>query len=119
MSRVHFFHFQNFKMKPGVNIAIGLLAAGVGVYLFTRGTGQGGQTRDGQQQAIINVLMQGNDSEETKQGLAALFDQMTDAEIQTVYTFLFEYVAKGTRPPEGSTLANQVQAISEKYNIFT
>jgi hypothetical protein len=51
--------------------------------------------------------------------LAGLFDQMTDAEIQTVYTFLFQYVAKGTRPPEGSELANQVQAISEKYNIFT
>jgi len=44
---------------------------------------------------------------------------MSDPEISYVYDYIFNYVNKGLRPAAGSSLALQIQAISDKYQIFT
>lgn len=44
---------------------------------------------------------------------------MSDTEISYVYDYIFNYVTKGLRPAAGTSLALQIQAISDKYQIFT
>jgi hypothetical protein len=49
----------------------------------------------------------------------AVFGQMTDPEIDSVYDFVFGYYLKNIKPAPGSDLYNQINAIRAKYNIFT
>ncbi len=44
---------------------------------------------------------------------------MSDSEIAYVYDYIFNYANKGLRPAAGTTLALQIQSISDKYQIFT
>ena len=48
----------------------------------------------------------------------AIFDQMTADEINSVYSFLFNYVKNNLTVPDGD-LKTKILAISNKYNIFT
>ena len=47
-----------------------------------------------------------------------VFNQMTKAEIDASYNWMFNYVAKNKRDAPAD-LAAQITAISAKYNIFT
>ena len=60
------------------------------------------------------------DSYNTRAYVIELFQNgMSDAEISYVYDYIFNYVTKGLRPAASTSLALQIQAISDKYQIFT
>lgn len=50
-------------------------------------------------------------------GSAAVYNRMTDAEIETMYTFYFDYLKKGLPQPASTTqLGQQLNAILIKYS---
>jgi hypothetical protein len=60
------------------------------------------------------------DSYNTRAYVIELFQNgMSDSEIGYVYDYIFNFVNKGLRPAANTTLALQIQSISDKYQIFT
>lgn len=51
--------------------------------------------------------------------LAKITVQMSDAEVETVYEYIHDYVTKNRNLVEGSDLYNRIMAVSNKYEIFT
>jgi hypothetical protein len=112
-------------MKSSTGVLIGLGLAGVGVYLFTRATptnpegNQVATTPAAQRAAIVAMVGQTQGMPpEVLQSFSNTVAQMTDEEVNAVYTYLFNYYAKGIDVPEGA-FKDQLQAISDKYQIFT
>jgi hypothetical protein len=88
---------------------------GIGGYLFLKSqSGTSGQT-DSQRAALLAWESGSGDDAYWRQ----VISQMSDAEINATYQYVFNYILKGTRPPAGSDLYNQIMAIGSKYNIFT
>jgi hypothetical protein len=56
---------------------------------------------------------------EDRQRFAVILSQMSDAEINSTYDFIFNYVVANRQVPEGSSLYWAIRAISTKYQIFT
>ncbi len=89
-----------------------LLLAGGGYLLYKNAGGTGSKKN---YLLTVATSESGNGGEFFKQ----VINQMTDQEIADTYTFFKEYVNKGLRVPENSDLWYAIQAISNKYNIFT
>ena len=113
-------------MKATTGVLIGLAAAGVGIWLLNKGnaTNQEGNqvatTPDAQRQKIIDFVnaQAAGLSTEAKQYFATQINNMSDQEVNAVYTYLFDYLAKGVDVPDGD-FKNNLTAIFEKYQIFT
>jgi len=89
-----------------------LLAAGGIYFLIKQSNGQSllPLSTDAKRAAIIAF--------DTDSDSAVIYNQMTPAEIDTVYTFYFQYERVSKPVPDGD-LKNRLIAISNKYNIFT
>jgi hypothetical protein len=128
MSHKHFFHFQKFHMNRATGILIGLGVAGIGVaWLVSKGSAtnqEGNQvatTPEQQRAAIVDLVTKqlgASASPDLIQTFATTIGQMSDQEVSLVYQYLFNYWAKGVPVPDG-TFKDQIQAISDKYQIFT
>lgn len=115
-------------MNRATGILIGLGVAGIGVaWLVSKGSAtnaEGNQvaTTPEQQRAAIVDLVTKQFSEgtppETIQAFTTVIGQLSDQEVSVVYTYLFNYWAKGVTVPDGA-FKDQLQAISDKYQIFT
>jgi len=64
---------------------------------------------------LLTIAASESDGDYFKQ----VINQMTEQEIADTYTFFKEYVNKGLQVPQNSDLWYAIQAISNKYNIFT
>jgi hypothetical protein len=47
-----------------------------------------------------------------------IINNISAAQIDTIYTYIFSFVMNGTRPAAGSAIYNAMQIISNEYNIF-
>jgi hypothetical protein len=86
------------------------------VYLLLRATTGSGSKR----QALIsafNAMPATIMTAADKQRLSAAFTEMTSSEIDSVYTWYFDYVRKGILVPQGSDLYNSIMALDAKYQI--
>jgi len=69
--------------------------------------------------AIIDFMNSGGDSPESKYQFRRMVeDDFTPQEVSDVYEYFFSYVAKDKVLPDGS-LKDRLNAIGEKYNLFT
>jgi cytochrome c-type biogenesis protein CcmH/NrfF len=109
-----------------MNPAIVLVLAALVVMLVNKNKQSGSNTTTtlsvSQMRAILVNWANANttDSYNTRAYVIELFQSgMSDSEISYVYDYIFNYVNKGLRPAATSSLALQIQAISDKYQIFT
>lgn len=102
------------KKQDYYYLLIGAIGFGAVLYFSNKG-GSIAQKR----QQIINYIDSGGDSPESKQNFRQIIAQMSEPEVNAVYTFLFTYIKKGKRPQPGSALYNEIDIISKKYSIFT
>lgn len=115
-------------MNRATGILIGLGVAGIGVaWLVSKGSAtnqEGNQvatTPEQQRAAIVDLVTKqlgASASPDLIQTFATTIGQMSDQEVSLVYQYLFNYWAKGVPVPDG-TFKDQIQAISDKYQIFT
>lgn len=68
---------------------------------------------------LINWVNSSNDTAANKAESIAVFNQMSADEIDTTYEFVFNYILKNKPVPEDSVLYQKIQAIIEKYNVFS
>lgn len=103
-------------MKKDIIVPILLIGA---FLLLSNQSGGVSTNTTAKRQQLIQYVQSGGDSPETKQRVTGIFQIMSDAEINAVYVFIFDYVKKERKVPAGSLLQQQIAAISAKYNIFT
>jgi hypothetical protein len=120
--------------RPGqrLNYTLGAVA-GVIVYVLAKSNvGQSGGnylstnnsaatlTTDQKRTALVNWANSSTtDSAESTAYIIDIFQSMSPSEINTVYTFVFEYAMKNRPVPEGTKLYNDMMQITEYYEIFT
>lgn len=92
-----------------------LIAAGA-YLIFRNKSGSTASTFD-KKNSLINYSQQNFGSESNI--FVEAVNLMNDVEIAATYDYIFNYWIKGIQLVQGSSLYNQVQAISLKYNIFT
>ena len=110
-------------MNPGLII---LLA--IGLYYFTQQNKTGSTitvsnlSTDQKRAAIINywqTTTPPNNQISDNGRFIDILQNISGSEIDTIYSYVFDYVAKGIRPATESILYNQIQVIINEYNIFT
>lgn len=109
-------HFLVNKKGKKPNYIIPALAAGA-AYLYISSKDSAPTSK---RTALINWANSSTgDTPESKAAVIKTFSEMTTAEIDSVYDFVFNYFMKGKKVEPGTVLYNQIQVISERYNIFT
>ena len=104
-------------MKPGILIAIA-----IGLYLVMKQGSNPAAMTTAQKRAAINSWWE--TSTPPNQQIADngtfedIINNVTPAEIDTIYNYVFSYVVNNTRPVAGSALATSMAIISNQYNIF-
>lgn len=101
-------------MKP--NNLLLLLGAGFAAwYFFLRKPGRAGEITYLKAWLLTTPSPSQEDIDKFNQVLA----QMSDAEVDTVYEYIHDYVTKGKNLVQGSDLFNRLMLVSNKYQIFT
>jgi hypothetical protein len=107
---------QKKKSVHGSQVGIGqLLIFGVGGYLLLNSMKGGSSSK--RQDLIDWLAASPGDTPESIAAGIATFKQMTSAEINDVWSYIFEYRLKDLSVP--ADLSTRIAVISQKYNIFT
>lgn len=103
-------------MEKEKNVGLLLILAGAAAwFLLKPGSGTGSDKKG----ALLSwAQTTGSTSNEIAHFTSAI-TYMTVSEISSTYDYVFNYIKKGTRPPQGSPLYNAILAISSKYDIFS
>lgn len=99
------------------------LAIGFAVYFLLKNKGSNQTNTTGvneMRQHLINWIMGSTtDTEQTKKNAVNAFNSMTFAEVTASFQYVLNYVQKNIALAPGSSLYNEILAISNKYNLFT
>lgn len=121
------------KVSTGAYVAGAVLLLGVGAALYFSLNGDSSNsvttstnvttstlTSDAKRKDLIKWINTGGDSEASKSDFADIINnQLTDSELDAVYSYIFDYVKKGKNVKSGTAFYSQLVTISNKYNIFT
>lgn len=102
------------KQKKNWVLPIGI---GVGVWFLLNQLSDNSSSTD-KRQILLDYVNQ-HATEGEKANVLAAIKSMTTDEINSTYTFLFNYVIPNKPVPQDSELYNKILLITDKYNIFS
>ena len=112
-------------MKNEKNIL--LIALAIGIYYYMQQSKASAAlpstsiSTDAKRQAIIVYweTFEPPSQQVNNPGFEDIINNITPTEVDTIYTYVFSYLAKGLQPTPGSAFAIQVNQIKTYYNIFS
>ena len=111
-------------MKNDKTLLFAALAIGIYYYIqqskATAALPSNSITTDAKRQAII-VYWETYEppSQQATTPFTDIINNIAPSEVDTVYTYVFSYLAKGLQPTPGSAFALQINQIKTYYNIFS
>lgn len=102
---------KNKKSSKTALVIGGLAILGIGAYVWSK--------RKTTAEKKTELITFARNTEVPNEEFVGVLNQMTDAEINSTYSFIFKYFAPNKTLTEGTKLWKEIDAISTKYNVFT